>query len=495
MTFNLVRYSQQDSRWKNQKLGQSSLSIGGFGCALCSVAMLLSGHGFEETPESLNQKMKARGGFIDAAIIWSAAGSLYAGFKFKNIILCRDTDAPLAGIRAAINAGQPVLLEVDSSPAKGLQTHWVVAYEARDKDFLILDPYPLQDSAAVSLMQRYAQGKPLRNAITAAVWYQSAAQTAQPPVVPPAEPGAIFARVVDGLGEPGLRLRSAPGLASSTLGFQPSGAFARLLEEPGLALSKVGVYDQWLRVRTTSGQEGYMAAWYLEKVSAAAPMEPPPTAETPPPATEPTPSGESTPSGQNPDPGAVNPPQPPQPPAPIKKEKLVLRVMKSVGASGLRMRSQPSASAPLVKVLPAGSSLRGLDEVSLARPKIGRQGDWLWVRDRQDATGYVAAWLVELDKEKSELNDAPVSFDVSDFTFPQTFVVHVSALTQPYGGLRLRAMPDAAGKLVKILPVNTPLTALDEDAPQKVGKFNHWIHVQEPLGRQGYVAAWLVETE
>lgn len=512
MAFKLIRYSQQDLRWKNQKLGHSALSIGGFGCTLCSVAMLLNGHGLEETPETLNEKLKKRGGFLDAALVWSAVSSL--GLQFKNIVLCRDTDAPLQAIRAAVQAGQPVLLEVDSSPSKGLQTHWVLAYEVREKDFLILDPYPLQDGAGVSLMQRYSQGKPLRNAISAAVWYEAASAAPQPVAPPPAEPGGWYARVVGGLDAPGLRLRSAPGLASQTLGFQPSGAFVRLLEEASLALPKVGVYDQWLRVRISAGQEGYMAAWYLEKVLQAAPAAagdfvgeenpkpvtaepaPPPAEIVPPAVTEPAPGGGETPAPASSAAGAENPLQPPSAPAPSpKKEKLVLKVLKSVGASGLRLRSQPSPAAPLVKVLPAGSSLRVLDEPALARPKIGRQDSWLWVRDRQNATGYVAAWLVELDKEKSELNDASLSFGVSDFTFPQTFVVHVSGLAKPYGGLRLRSLPDTTGKTLKILAVNTPLTALDENAPQRVGKFNRWIHVQEPLGQQGYVAAWLVEAE
>ena len=59
MTFQLVYYSQQDSKWKQDILGfgDSGDIIGYVGCALTSVAMLISGHGFIETPKSLNQKL------------------------------------------------------------------------------------------------------------------------------------------------------------------------------------------------------------------------------------------------------------------------------------------------------------------------------------------------------------------------------------------------------------------------------------------------------
>ena len=48
MAFNLVYLSQQDPQWKNDTLGfgDAGDTIGYVGCALTSVAMLLSGYGF-----------------------------------------------------------------------------------------------------------------------------------------------------------------------------------------------------------------------------------------------------------------------------------------------------------------------------------------------------------------------------------------------------------------------------------------------------------------
>ena len=54
MSFQLVYYSQQDPKWKSDILGfgDPGDTIGYVGCALTSVAMLLSGHGYAETPKA-----------------------------------------------------------------------------------------------------------------------------------------------------------------------------------------------------------------------------------------------------------------------------------------------------------------------------------------------------------------------------------------------------------------------------------------------------------
>jgi len=214
MAFNLVKLSQRDSKWKDDKLGTSSLTLGASGCAVSSVAMLLSGYGYNETPGSLNNKLKTRGGFIGAAIVWGAISAIYPRVKFSNIIICRDSDAPLAAIDASIARGQPVLVEVDSSPASGLQTHWVVLYAKKGSDYLMLDPWPLpSDSGEALLTPRYSQDKPLKRTITATVWYDAQASgvpVSPPPSNTPSTVGAIIlVRVQDGL-DMGLRLRSEP---------------------------------------------------------------------------------------------------------------------------------------------------------------------------------------------------------------------------------------------------------------------------------------------
>ncbi len=772
MSFELVRYSQRDPQWKDKKLGSSNLTLGYFGCAVSSVAMLLSGHGYKETPDTLNEKLKKSGGFMGAAIVWAAVSNIYPKARFKNLVICRDNDAPIDAIGDAVRAGQPVLLEVDYSPQSGLQTHWVVAYEKVGKDFLILDPYPhpTEEGQNVSLIQRYSHGKELKRSITAVVWYDVQPASVQPPAPEPLDPGAFYLQVADGLASPGLRLRSQPTTASETLAYEESGTRLRVLETENVARPKVGIFNQWVRVRDPNGLEGYVAAWFVDFMAATptpAPQEEPasdeqPTLPSPPPVPtvqrvkksvgdgleqvalpapesskltpkpsidspthrlaadiwnrfggllealsrvlaiepavavatlavesggqafgpdgrmlirfenhvfynqwgksnqakfaqhftynsgqpwtghkwRPSPSEAWRPtaladfhgsqsrewevftfatslndsaakmsismgapqimgfnfgligfasvqdmfnafsagerdqiigffdfiqyvspnavkalqtrdfktfatyyngSGQavmygnliktsydafnqlradqpaakppqaepapetppEPEPTPVEPapvtpiePEPVEPTPPQEKEKIFVAVLRTVGSSGLRMRKQASQAGRLVTVVPAGSSLRVLDDPDVARPKIGKTGAWLWVRDRQDREGYVAAWFVELDKSKSEANDAPVSFDISDFTEiePEPFIVHVSSLARPYGGLRLRQGASEKAPTIKKLAVDTPLTVIGDQATAetRIGKYNMWLKVKEPLGDEGYVAAWFV---
>ena len=78
-------------------------------------------------------------------------------------------------------AGQPVIVEVDFSPAAGLQTHWVVLYAKQGNDYLMLDPWPYPtDTQAVTLMSRFSHGQTLARSIKAIAWYQYSTSTPAP---------------------------------------------------------------------------------------------------------------------------------------------------------------------------------------------------------------------------------------------------------------------------------------------------------------------------
>ena len=323
MSFNLVRISQQDPKWKDTKLGNSSLTIGSYGCALTAVAMYLSGFGYPEDPASLNGRMKSNGGFADAAIAWCTVSAIYPKIKYNNLIICRDTDAPIDMIGDSIRAGQPVLLEVDSSPKSGLQTHWVLAYQKVGKDFLILDPWPCpSDTGEVSLMARYSQGNTLKRSITAAVFYECQGGGAPVPTSPPTD--GYYVRVLGSL-EAGLRLRSQPTTAADTVTVEPALTNLKVLESEAGARTKVGVLNQWLNVSDAGGLQGYVAAWYVENAQVTDPV--PPTPPTPAPPT---------------------PQSPPTPPTPPKRSR------KSV-ADGLESVDLPPAADQLLNA-PASAS-------------------------------------------------------------------------------------------------------------------------------------------
>lgn len=266
MSFKLVYYSQQDPKWKTDILGfgDPGDTIGYVGCALTSVAMLLSGHGFSETPKTLNQKLKNVGGFAGAGIVWGAVTQLYPQVTLKSFIPCSTSDAPLAQIDAAIAAGQPAIVMVDSSPASGLQTHWVVLYAHKGDDYLMLDPWPYQPDVTKEtyLMPRYSQGRPLQRSIMHIILFDNAnadgtitLPDGTTPPLPTPTPGPAStgpqARVKAEVTW-GLNVRSSIDTSSlaNLVESVPAGTLLTLLEADGE--SKIGAINQWVRVRTPS---------------------------------------------------------------------------------------------------------------------------------------------------------------------------------------------------------------------------------------------------
>jgi hypothetical protein len=241
-------------------------------------------------------------------------------------------------------------------------------------------PHPTESGTDVAMMPRYSQGKPLKRAITAVVMYECLTSgggtiPGTPPVSEPApvptqpEPApvatGVFIQVVADA-PAGLRLRSAPTTESATLAIEPPLAQFEIVEAGGEA--RIGRVNEWIRVRDAQGLLGHVAAWYVEKLPAAAPT--PPASPTPPgPAPAPVPS-----------------------PAP---QKLTLIVGAGVGASGLRLRKAPSMSGALVAVEKAGTKLTVLEALPGARAKIGTS-QWIQVRDPKGRRGYVSGLYVGL---------------------------------------------------------------------------------------------------
>ena len=405
MSFKLVYLSQQDPKWKQDILGfgDPEDTIGYVGCALTSVAMLLSGHGYSETPKTLNQKLKNVQGFVSAAIRWDSVSQVYPNVRVKSNISCTTTPAPLELIDAAMTAGQPAIVQVDSSPAEGIQTHWVVLYAKKGDDYLMLDPWPYQPDIAKEdlLMKRYARGNPLKRAISHVILYEvfgagpgaptttSSTPTTTP--VPTSEVPALVARVKDSVIW-GLNIRSSIDTSSmaNVLAVVPAGMQLILLELDGT--SKIGAINQWVRVRSPQGQEGFAAAWYLEPVTETTPV--PVTQPSPMPVSEPpvftpeTPSAPSTPSV---------PSTPAEPPTQEKEDdKLIVVVSSAVGTSGLRLRKIPSKGGALIMILNAGTRLTVLDSAKKAKTKIGQANQWLYVRAPDNQRGYVSAEYVTL---------------------------------------------------------------------------------------------------
>ena len=410
MAFNLIRYSQQDPQWKNIKIGPGPDTIGYIGCALTSLAMYSSSWGFTETPATLNQKLTANGGITSGELlVWAAISQLYPQIQCTGLTVCANTDAPISQINAALAAGQQVIVEVDFSPDPGLQTHWVLLYAQQgSNDYLIQDPWPFPpETTPVTLMTRFSQGLPLQRAIKAAAWYKcspsdsassgtssgstSSTPSTPAPSTPPAIQTGLYVQVI-ATATAGLRLHNQPSSDSPANAAEMPGVQLQVIEDKTGALAKIGMNNQWLNVADPSGNQGYVAAWYVQQVQGSVSIATPAPAST----TTPTPNPAPTPSTPSTSaPSTPVPSSPSQSPA-SQPLRFMLKVNDTVGPGGLRLRAFPSLGGSLVGIEHAGTLLTVIEPPNSAIAKIGFSNQWINVRDPNDLRGYVMASYVSV---------------------------------------------------------------------------------------------------
>jgi hypothetical protein len=387
MPFKLVYYSQSDPQWKSDKLGfgsQASDTIGYVGCALTSVAMVLSGHGYTVTPKALNQKLQGVNGFAGSGIRWYSVSQLYPQMQVNSIIKCYDTPAPLAQIDASLAKGQPAVVCVDSTPAPGLLTHYVVLIARKGNDYLMLDPWPYQPDVTKEtyLMPRYSHGNPLQRSIVQIVLFENASadgiiqlpgqkvtSTGTPQTQPTSAPVSTTgpkARVKADVSL-GLNIRTSEDTSAKAniVDAVHAGNLLTIIEPNGW--TKIGAINQWVRVRTNKGREGLAAAWYLEKVPG----------ETYPSITESTTSPAS-------EAGIPSP----------TTAGLVVMVKAKVGAVGAKVYETASTRSKVVSKEAMRAKLTVIEDAAKAAPKVGKDGKWLYVQNASGAQGFVQADLV-----------------------------------------------------------------------------------------------------
>jgi hypothetical protein len=468
MTFTPNSLSQRDPRWSDVKLGFSTVvTIGTEGCALACLAMMATGYGYPETPLTLNKKLIALGsgnGYIGPLMVWGGLTRLYPKIGIKEIYACSEVKpVPFKRIDSLLAIGQTVLIECDRSLATGEQSHWVLLTKKVGDDYAMLDPYAYPvDSKEVLLTSRYGYGRPIQQVITAVAFYECWENGPANPTPPiPYQPG-LFVRVLPSVTS-GLRIRVQPNSTATILTVEIARAPLKVLDDPRDAQDKIGVKDQWLKIHDPQGYEGFVAAWYVEKLTLP---EPPP----PPPEPEPEPKPE------------------PEPP-------LTVFVSAEVGSSGLRLRSEPSLNGLQLTVLKASEPLESLETAEITRSKIGIQNQWLHVRTSRNELGYCASWLLVLPEPPPPPPDDGNPPDPlpqpEPEPVPMTVVVSLSVGSL---GLRLRSAP-VKGTVLLVLPASTKLTVLEpaNTAAPKIGMVNQWLYVKDAAEHTGYVAAWFVD--
>src|SRR5215203_2597494 len=265
---------QNDEKWKNVKLGNSTETIGGWGCLLTSATMMLNGIGYNETPESVNQKMKQAGGFQGAFFIPSILPYVWPNCAYRDMQSCESFPAPIAQIDAAVAAGKPVILQVDWNKQNGIQTHFVLVKEKKGNDYILYDPYKYPGDSTekeVLLTTRYKyNGATLEKEISAVLWFDSySAAPPEPPKVTkvpvPTDKFVIYAAEDD------LALRADGSVGGYLWKRMPLGTELICLEPKATVKAKLGVNGQWINIQDPNGDQGYVADWFVSDTKGAKP--------------------------------------------------------------------------------------------------------------------------------------------------------------------------------------------------------------------------------
>jgi hypothetical protein len=454
---------QNDETWKKTLLGNSSETIGGWGCLLTSVTMMLNGIGYNETPATANEKFRSAGGFNGALFMPSFLPYVWPNCAYNDMQYCEAYPAPIALIDAAVAAGKPVILQVDWNKQVGIQTHFVLVKEKKGNDYSIYDPYKYSGDGPdkeVLLTTRYKyNGAKLESEISAVLWFNSYSTTPpEPPkvtkVAAPADKFIIYA------GEDDLSLRAEPSVGGYLWKRMLMGTELICLEPKVQVKSKIGVQGQWIQVQDPKGDQGYVAAWYVSEQKGK-PVS--------------SPTSVSVPSQ-----GAVPAPKPAAAPASIPAGALALHPTEE-----LSFRSQPVITPEtLIRRIPTTEQLISLEPANQAIAKVGVQNQWIKVRDASKKEGYVAAWFVKYaggSTAQTAATSAPIPA-AGTTTKVKTTVEMVSLRNQP-------VVSDAS--LIKRVPINYEFTIAEAGGEAKIGANDKWIKVKDSTS-EGYVAAWFV---
>ncbi len=468
---------QNDEKWKNTKLGNSSETIGGWGCLLTSVTMMLNGIGYSETPETVNEKMKSAGGFQGAFFIPSVLPFVWPNCAYRDMQPCEAFPAPIAQIDAAIAQGKPVILQVDWNKQAGIQTHFVLVKEKKGNDYVLYDPYKYGGDGPdkeVLLTTRYKyNGANLEGEISAVLWFDSySAVPPEPPKVTkvpvPADKYVLYAAEDD------LALRADPSVGGFLWKRMVLGTELICLEPKATAKVKIGVNGQWINVQDPKGDQGYVAAWFVSDTKGGTPAAPiGTTPAAPKPAT-------STTTSASPKPATA---------APAASAKLPAGAMLFIPTEELAFRSKPEiAPETLIRRIPVTEQLVCLEPANFAIPKVGVTGQWLKVRDQQNKEGFVAAWYVKYASGATAQQATAAAPATAMATTGGVLKVKATA-----EGIALRKQPVVSdASLIKRLPLGTEFTVTEPNAEGKVGKNDQWLKVKDAGGVEGYVAAWFV---
>ena len=450
---------QNDDEWKNKSLGNSNETIGGWGCLLTSVTMMLNGIGYEETPATVNDKMKANGGFQNAFFIPSVLPYVFPNLVYKDMEPCENFPAPISRIDAAVAAGKPVILQVDWNKKAGVQTHFVLVKEKKGDDYVLYDPYRYGGDAPgkdVLLTQRYKyQGKKLESEISAVLWFDAYGIPPEPqkPITPVPLPADSLTLYV---AEDDLAFRAKPSVGGYLVKRLEGDTELKSLESAAETKRKLGIMGQWLHAQDPDGKQAYTAAWYLSETKGGQPASG---------------GGTTPPTGDTNNSSGTKKPLPAGALSLIPTDNIAFR------------KSTIISPETLIRRIPTTEKVISLEAPAETIKKVGVTGQWLNVRDENETDGYVAAWYVKYQSGSTAAEDTSKQPPAGGADTVKATAQFVSFRSEPRSHTTT---------LIRYLSLGESLTLADAEQAVKIGSNSDWIKVKDASGTVGYVAAWFV---
>jgi len=136
-------YQQCGHSWSSDPLGHCAVTMCQAGCAVTCSAMLLEANGVSVDPGQLNSWLDNNGGFDPNCYLYWTVVDNYPGCSMAYVL--SPPPYSLSAIRSEIDAGNPVIVEVDLDPSPTFVQHFIVVsgYSGSGtstEDFHVLDP-------------------------------------------------------------------------------------------------------------------------------------------------------------------------------------------------------------------------------------------------------------------------------------------------------------------------------------------------------------------
>lgn len=124
-------FRQDDSRWGNIKIGNSSSLMKDYGCAVTSVSMVFKEHGTSITPGKMAKQKIFYYDLIKWPVSWPPSIDLVSSISHGNVSWSK--------IDSEIKSGDPVIVYIRKTNGRG--GHYVVVTGKDKKDYIVHDPY------------------------------------------------------------------------------------------------------------------------------------------------------------------------------------------------------------------------------------------------------------------------------------------------------------------------------------------------------------------